>query len=57
MLAWLRAEGLITRVQLRAVGLTIGRNVWQHPDPVRMTAALRVALVERDIERALAVLE
>jgi fructose-bisphosphate aldolase, class I len=40
-----------------AVGLTIGRNVWQHPDPVRMTAALRVALVERDIERALAVLE
>ncbi len=40
-----------------AVGLTIGRNVWQHPDPVRMTAALRIALVERDLERALAVLE
>jgi class I fructose-bisphosphate aldolase len=47
---------VVDAAECGAVGLTIGRNVWQHPDPVRMTAALRIALVEHDLERALAVL-
>jgi DhnA family fructose-bisphosphate aldolase class Ia len=47
---------VVDAAECGAVGLTIGRNVWQHHDPARMTAALRIALVERDLERALAVL-
>jgi DhnA family fructose-bisphosphate aldolase class Ia len=38
------------------VGLTIGRNVWQHAEPQRMVRALRVALAEQDLEAALAAL-
>jgi DhnA family fructose-bisphosphate aldolase class Ia len=37
-----------------AVGLTIGRNVWQHPDPPAMTRALRIALSRGNLEAALA---
>jgi fructose-bisphosphate aldolase, class I len=37
-----------------AVGLTIGRNVWQHADPTGMTRALRVALTGGDLDQALA---
>jgi class I fructose-bisphosphate aldolase len=37
-----------------AVGLTIGRNVWQHPDPPAMTRALRIALGRGNLEAALA---
>jgi fructose-bisphosphate aldolase, class I len=47
---------VVDAAECGAMGLTIGRNVWQHPDPARMTAALRIALVEHDLERALAVL-
>jgi DhnA family fructose-bisphosphate aldolase class Ia len=39
-----------------AVGLTIGRNVWQHADPQGMVRALRTALAEQDLEAALACL-
>ena len=39
-----------------AVGLTIGRNVWQHDDPQGMVRALRTALAEQDLEAALACL-
>lgn len=40
-----------------AVGVVIGRNVWQHPEPSKMVRALRIALANRDLERALAELE
>jgi DhnA family fructose-bisphosphate aldolase class Ia len=48
---------VVDAAECGVVGLTIGRNVWQHPDPIRMVAALRTALVDRDLERAMAVLE
>jgi class I fructose-bisphosphate aldolase len=37
-----------------AVGLTIGRNVWQHPEPAKMVRALRIALAGKDLHGALA---
>jgi len=37
-----------------AVGATIGRNVWGHPDPVGMTRAVRKIVIENEtVEKAL----
>ena len=45
---------VIAAAQAGAVGLTIGRNVWQDEDPVKMTRALRVAMLRQDLDAALA---
>ena len=39
-----------------AVGLTIGRNVWQHAEPGKMVRALRAAISRQGLEAALAAL-
>jgi class I fructose-bisphosphate aldolase len=36
------------------VGITMGRNIWQQPDPARMIRALRVAALTRDLDAAMA---
>jgi DhnA family fructose-bisphosphate aldolase class Ia len=48
---------IVGAAEAGAIGLTIGRNVWQHADPAAMIGALRTALVERDLQAALAQLE
>jgi fructose-bisphosphate aldolase, class I len=48
---------VVAAAEAGAVGLTIGRNVWQHNDPGRMVEALRTALAERNLDRAMACLE
>jgi len=45
---------VVAAAEAGAVGLTIGRNVWQQRDPRRMVEALRTALAERDLDRAMA---
>jgi DhnA family fructose-bisphosphate aldolase class Ia len=45
---------VVAAAEAGAVGLTIGRNVWQHSDPQRMVEALRTALALRDLDRAMA---
>jgi DhnA family fructose-bisphosphate aldolase class Ia len=47
---------IVAAAEAGAVGLTIGRNVWQHPDPVKMTRALSIAMRARDLDAALAAL-
>jgi DhnA family fructose-bisphosphate aldolase class Ia len=47
---------VVAAAEAGAVGLTIGRNVWQHSDPQRMVEALRTALAERNLDRAMACL-
>lgn len=47
---------VVAAAEAGAVGLTIGRNVWQHSAPERMVKALRVALAERRLDAALACL-
>jgi fructose-bisphosphate aldolase, class I len=47
---------VVAAAEAGAVGLTIGRNVWQHARPERMVAALRIALAERDLDGAMACL-
>lgn len=44
---------VVAAAEAGAVGLTIGRNVWQHPDPQRMVQALRMALAEQNLDAAL----
>lgn len=48
---------VIAAAEAGVVGLTIGRNVWQHANPQAMVRALRTALAERDLEAALAWLD
>ena len=48
---------VVAAAEAGAVGLTIGRNVWQHRNPQRMVRALRTALAEQDLDAALACLE
>ena len=50
------ASQLALLTEAGAVGLTIGRNVWQHSAPQRMVQALRVALADRQLDAALACL-
>jgi DhnA family fructose-bisphosphate aldolase class Ia len=45
---------VVAAAEAGAVGLTIGRNVWQHENPAKMTRALTVAMVRRDLDAALA---
>lgn len=45
---------VIAAAESGAVGLAIGRNIWQHEDPAKMTRALTVAMVRRDLDAALA---
>jgi fructose-bisphosphate aldolase, class I len=45
---------VVAAAEAGAVGLTIGRNVWQHSDPQRMVHALRTALADCDLDRAMA---
>ena len=47
---------VVAAAEAGAVGLTIGRNVWQYREPQRMVQALRVALAERQLDAALACL-
>ena len=47
---------VVAAAQAGVVGLTIGRNVWQHSEPQRMVQALRTALADQDLDRALAYL-
>ena len=47
---------VVAAAEAGAVGLTIGRNVWQHSQPQRMVQALRVALSERQLDAAMACL-
>jgi class I fructose-bisphosphate aldolase len=47
---------VVAAAEAGAVGLTIGRNVWQYENPQRMVQALRTALAEQDLDRALACL-
>lgn len=48
---------VIFAAQVGVVGITMGRNIWQQPDPARMIRALRVAASTRDLDAAMAVLE
>jgi class I fructose-bisphosphate aldolase len=48
---------VIFAAQVGVVGITMGRNIWQQPDPARMIRALRVATSTRDLDAAMAVLE
>ena len=47
---------IITAMNAGAAGITMGRNVWQQPDPARMIRALSVAMATRDLEAAVGVL-
>jgi DhnA family fructose-bisphosphate aldolase class Ia len=47
---------VVAAAEAGAVGLTIGRNVWQHANPQAMVQALRTALAERDLDAAMACL-
>ena len=47
---------VVAAAEAGAVGLTIGRNVWQHRDPQSMVRALRAALADQDLDAALACL-
>ena len=44
---------VVASAEAGALGLTIGRNVWEHPDPQKMTKALTVAMASRDLDAAL----
>lgn len=45
---------VIAAVEVGAAGITMGRNVWQQADPVRMVRALSVAMSTRDVDAAMA---
>src|SRR5437868_41463 len=45
---------VVAAAEAGAVGLTIGRNVWQHAEPAKMVRALRSALSTTDLEAAMA---
>ena len=36
-----------------AVGVTFGRNVWQHPEPVKMVRAIQKIVHEEDLDAAM----
>lgn len=41
-----------------SIGMAIGRNIWQHPEPLKITKALRKIVIENQgVEEALKVLE
>jgi DhnA family fructose-bisphosphate aldolase class Ia len=44
---------IVAAARAGAVGLTIGRNVWQHANPQAMVRALRTALAQQDIDAAM----
>lgn len=44
---------VVAAAEAGAVGVVMGRNVWQHADPGAMVRALRAAMVSRDLEAAL----
>jgi class I fructose-bisphosphate aldolase len=48
---------VIFAAEVGVVGITMGRNIWQQPDPARMIRALRVAASTRDLDKAMAELE
>jgi DhnA family fructose-bisphosphate aldolase class Ia len=48
---------VIFAAEVGVVGITMGRNIWQQPDPARMIRALRVAASTRDLDAAMAELE
>lgn len=48
---------VVAAAEAGAVGLTIGRNVWQHSEPLAMVRALRAALAQRDLDAAMACLD
>ena len=45
---------VIAAADAGAAGITMGRNVWQRPDPARMIHAVTVALATRDADAAMA---
>jgi DhnA family fructose-bisphosphate aldolase class Ia len=45
---------VVAAAEAGAVGLTIGRNVWQHADPAKMVRALRAAISRQGLDAALA---
>jgi class I fructose-bisphosphate aldolase len=47
---------VVAAAEAGAVGLTIGRNVWQHRDPQNMVRALRTALADQNLDSAVAAL-
>ena len=48
---------VIFAAEVGVVGITMGRNIWQQPDPARMIRALRVAASTRDLDAAMAELD
>jgi class I fructose-bisphosphate aldolase len=48
---------VIFAAEVGVVGITMGRNIWQQPDPARMIRALRVAASTRNLDAAMAELE
>lgn len=44
---------VVAAAEAGAVGITMGRNVWQSRDAGAMTRAVRIAMSERDLEAAL----
>ena len=50
-------EEVVAVANAGAAGLSMGRNVWQRPDPARMIRSLDVALRTRDVEAAIAELK
>jgi fructose-bisphosphate aldolase, class I len=45
---------VVAAAEAGAVGVVMGRNVWQHDNPGTMVRAIRTAVVSRDLEAALA---
>ncbi len=45
---------VVSGAQAGAVGLTIGRNIWQHSNPARVVRALRTALATKNLDAAMA---
>ena len=45
---------VIFAAEVGVVGITMGRNIWQQPDPAGMIRALRVAVSTRDLDAAMA---
>jgi class I fructose-bisphosphate aldolase len=48
---------VIFAAEVGVVGITMGRNIWQQPDPASMVRAVRVAVSTHDVDAALAELE
>ncbi len=48
---------VIFAAEVGVAGITMGRNIWQQPDPARMVRALRMAAATRDLGPAMAALE